>query len=96
MHRLLVLTPVASCNSPLNVHRTGHSPPRRRERQHEAIAGALDLLTPVSSHLLADKFVTSTEHLTGGLVTKARREVRGALDIGKEDGDCAFGKLLGH
>jgi hypothetical protein len=57
---------------------------------------ARDLLTPVLSHLLADKFVTSTEHLTGGLVTKARREVRGTLYIGKEDRDCAFGKLLGH
>ena len=74
----------------------GQSAARRHKGGHEAVAERLDLPAAVRLHLLPQEIEMAVDDLLSGGIALARLEGRRADDIGKEDGDDAFVRLLSH
>ena len=90
------LPAVVLCQRPLDARGAGHGPPRRGESHHEAVAQRLHLVAAVLLDLLAHQFPLGAQYLLRGFIAPTGRQVGGAFDVREQDGDCAFGKLLGH
>ena len=66
------------------------------ERDHLAVAGALDLDAAVAGDLLADSLLDRPEELARRFITDAVGQLGRADDIGEDDGDGAVGELADH
>ena len=73
--------------------KTGHRPPRRGERDHQAIAHGLDFVATVLGDLLAHQLLVGPQDLARGVIAETHRQVSRPDDIGEEDGDSTFGQL---
>ena len=77
----------------LHGHRTGQGSRRRGERDHDAVAQALDLVATRGGHGLAQGGEVVAPHLVGGLGRHPQRELRRADHIAEENGHVFAGHV---
>src|SRR3990172_1103676 len=80
----------------LDADGAGNGPARRAEGDHEAVAQRLHLAAAVLFHLLPHELLVRAQDIPRSLITPARGQAGGALDVREQDGDGAFGQLFGH
>src|SRR3990170_7834643 len=77
----------------LDANGTGHGLARRAKGDHEAVAQGLDLVAAVLLHLPPHQLPLNAQYLLRGFVAPTGRQVSGADNVRKQDGDRAFRQL---